>query len=79
MVEKDIQWIRPKFINWVDSSGKTRYYFPDFYLVNHDIYLDPKNPFCMDKDKQKMEIISSKVKIIYGDIRLVKDYILNLI
>jgi len=41
--ELNIQWIRPNSVKWVDTSGKSHNYFPDFYLVDYDIYLDPKN------------------------------------
>ena len=65
----NIKWIRPKFIKWYDSTGKTRRYFPDFFLPEYNLYLDPKNPYCMSKDKEKMQCISSVVDIIYGDIK----------
>jgi len=32
------------------------------------MYLDPKNPYCMNKDKEKMNVISSLINIIYGDV-----------
>lgn len=70
--ELKIKWIRPNHIKWKDCNNKTRYYFPDFYLLDYDLYLDPKNPYCMEKDKEKMDIISKKIKIIYGDI----DYVI---
>lgn len=41
--ELNIQWIRPDSVNWVDNNGKSHNYFPDFYLVDYDLYLDPKN------------------------------------
>lgn len=70
-----IKWIRPNHIKWIDRDNKTRYYFPDFYLLDYDLYLDPKNPYCMEKDKEKMEIITEKINIIYGDIDYVIGYI----
>ena len=70
--EHRIKWIRPKFINWFDEhKQKNRIYFPDFYLTDYDIYLDPKNPYCMSIDKHKMEQISKQVELIFGD----KEYI----
>jgi hypothetical protein len=41
--ELHIEWERPKPIQWVDSNGRTRNYFPDFYLPLYQLYLDPKN------------------------------------
>lgn len=70
--ENKFQWIRPKYIKWVDSSGKQRNYYPDFYLPEHDLYLDPKNPYAMKQDEEKMAIISSKVNIIYGNKDMIK-------
>lgn len=68
----NIKWIRPKFIKWNDSKGNTRRYFPDFYLPDFDLYLDPKNPYCLQKDAEKMLTISTIVNIIYGDKELIK-------
>lgn len=73
LIQNNIKWIRPKFIKWIDSLGKTRRYFPDFYLPDYDLYLDPKNPYCMKRDKEKIEIISSKVSLIVGDINTIKE------
>lgn len=64
----DVEWIRPKFIKWTDVTGKIRRYFPDFYLPKSDIYLDPKNPYCMVRDKEKMEQISKQVRVIFGPV-----------
>ena len=73
--ELQIKWIRPDPIPWEDSSGKTRLYYPDFYLPGIDTYLDPKNPYCMKLDEEKMRIISSQVQLIFGPI----EHILNFI
>lgn len=72
---KNIKWIRPEPIPWKQYDGKQRMYYPDFYLVDYSVYLDPKNPYCMDLDKEKMKIISEQIDIIYGDINLIKEYI----
>ena len=72
---KNIKWIRPPYIKWIDSNLKHRLYYPDFYLIDYDIYLDPKNPHCMAKDLEKMEVISSMINIIYGDINIIKTFI----
>lgn len=73
--KKNIKWIRPKYIKWNNKQGKDKLYYPDFYLPDHDMYLDPKNPYCMELDKEKMEIISTMINIKYGDINLIKMYI----
>lgn len=72
-----ITWIRPSPLTWVDSSGKQHSYFPDFYLPDWKVYLDPKNPYCMEQDKEKMAAISKSVDIVFGDLQLIKDYLLS--
>lgn len=53
-----VEWYRPREpIEWVDASGNTRNYFPDFYLPTFDLYLDPKNPFAVASQKEKLEVI----------------------
>jgi hypothetical protein len=57
-----IDWIRPDPIEWIDINGLTRNYFPDFYLPNYDIYLDPKNPYAYEVQKDKIEILLTQMK-----------------
>lgn len=70
--ERKIKWTRPEPIKWI-LEGKDKLYYPDFFLTELNLYLDPKNPYCMEKDKIKMEIISKKIDIIFGDV----DYVIN--
>ena len=74
-----IIWIRPKFIRWVDDLGKARIYYPDFYLSDFQVYLDPKNPFCCNQDFEKMTKITEKIHVIWGDIAIIKYYVENLL
>lgn len=71
--EKEIKWERPKPIGWVDDDNKQKLYYPDFYLTEYNLFLDPKNPYCMELDKDKMNKISGHINIIYGDI----DYVIK--
>lgn len=73
-----IKWIRPEPIKWIDDSEKLRYYYPDFYLPEFQVYLDPKNPYCMKQDVDKMRIVSDKIDIIYGDLKIVQEFVQNL-
>lgn len=68
---KGIQWYRPKPIKWEDAEGKIRLYYPDFYLPNQSVYVDPKNPHCMAQDKEKMEEIKKQVFVVYGEVTAV--------
>jgi len=63
---RDIKWIRPGYINWVDANGNLHKYYPDFYLVDFDIYLDPKNVFLQQQDKVKIELVQQQnnIKVI---------------
>jgi hypothetical protein len=40
----NIKWDRPKPLKWKDEEGFIHNYFPDFYLLDYNLYLDPKNP-----------------------------------
>jgi hypothetical protein len=57
-----IKWIRPGFIRYVDDYGKSRRYHPDFYLPDHNLYLDPKNDYLAAIDKAKIEKVSIQSK-----------------
>jgi hypothetical protein len=50
--EANIKWIRPRvgFV-WNDLGRK---YYPDFYLADYDVYLDPKNSYLTKKDTEKI-------------------------
>jgi predicted nucleic acid-binding Zn ribbon protein len=69
--EKNIKWVRPSSLTWIDGLGNHRQYYPDFYLTEHDLYLDPKNIYCMGLDKDKLEYIEKNVNIKYGDINYI--------
>jgi len=71
----EIKWIRPNFIRWVDSTNKKRIYWPDFYIPKFDVYLDPKNPYCCERDLEKMEKVSKTIHLIWGDLSLIEMYI----
>ena len=50
-----ISWIQPKSaLEWIDTKGKKRKYFPDFYLPLFNIYLDPKNPHVQTLQSEKI-------------------------
>lgn len=74
-----IEWVRPKPMKWFDSSSKEHLYYPDFYLPKYNIYLDPKNPYCMERDKEKMEYIGRYIKLIYGPLDFIKQYISSMV
>lgn len=75
LIELNIEWIRPTPIKWFDINNKSHLYYPDFYLVRQNIYLDPKNPYCVEKDKEKLLEVQKQIVLIFGDIQIIKDYI----
>lgn len=75
-----IVWIRPKPIPWKDhTSNKTRLYYPDFYLPNFDLYLDPKNPTALAKSSHKMSVVSGLINLKFGSVQSIKDAVINLV
>lgn len=57
--ELNIKWIRPVDpIRWFDSKNIGHNYFPDFYLKEYDLYLDPKNPYALRLQYDKILIIT---------------------
>jgi hypothetical protein len=74
--ENNIEFIRPKnHIPWIDGSGKNRKYFPDFYLPKLNLYVDPKNKFCIQDQLEKLNYVKTKIDLVYGEIDYIKDYI----
>lgn len=55
-----IRWERPTPIPYTDSTGKIRNYFPDFYLPDYNLYLDPKNPQAYKVQFEKIECLKQQ-------------------
>lgn len=76
---KNIKWKRDRKIifYWTDAENKKRRYYPDFYLPQYNIYLDPKNKFKLEKDSYKLNqvIKENNIRLVYG---LVSDVIQSL-
>jgi hypothetical protein len=60
--ELQIKWERPEPLKWVDKDGNEHNYFPDFYLEEYDLYLDPKNPAAYQNQKEKVEVLKDTYK-----------------
>jgi hypothetical protein len=58
-----ILWERPKRFHWIDNFGIKHHYTPDFYLLDYDLYLDPKNDYLIKKDKDKIERVQNQNNI----------------
>jgi hypothetical protein len=54
--EMNIKWIRPKALKY-DTK---RNYFADFYLVDYNVWLDPKNDFKAKQDEEKIQKVKEQ-------------------
>lgn len=61
----DIKWVRPGPMKWIDGNSIVRNYFPDFYLPDYDLYLDPKNPHAANMQSEKITWLKEHIKIIF--------------
>jgi hypothetical protein len=66
----EILWEYEKPIKYLDTSNISRHCFPDFYLIQHDKYLDTKGYLTLDA-KTKYQLIfdqhSITINLIYID------------
>ena len=80
--ENKIRWDTCKKFYYKDPNNKKRSYTPDIYLIDYDIYLDPKNDFLInninpslgysDKDKIRLVEEQNNIRVI-----IVNKYELN--
>jgi hypothetical protein len=77
--ELQIAWIRPDPIPWIDELGQTHNYFPDFYLVDYDIYLDPKNKHARKVQEKKLKLLLDQYHniVILPSLECCKSYSVN--
>lgn len=66
--DNKVKWERGISLNYEDAEGKTRRYFPDFYLPDYDLYVEPKNKLLVERDRHKLKFFESKIKLLYGDL-----------
>jgi hypothetical protein len=72
-----IRWNTCPRFTYTDPLGKIRTYTPDIYLIDYDLYLDPKNDFLINninpslgfKDSMKIELveIQNNIKVFILD------------
>ena len=60
--ELNVKWIRPTCLIYVIGNKQKRYY-ADFYLTEYNIFLDPKNDYLIEIDKEKIESVIKQNKI----------------
>ena len=52
-----ICWTRPGPLPWTDAASVAHRYYPDFYLPDYDVYLDPKNAYLQRQDAAKLQAV----------------------
>ncbi len=66
-----VQWTRPKPLSWVDTNGISHRYYPDFYLPEYNVYLDPKHkgiiPLHEEKIRKVVEQNNVKLYVLTVD------------
>ena len=73
----NVVWTRPEPMKWIDKFGNCRNYFPDFYLPEYDLYLDPKNPEAARQQKEKVSWLKSNVEnlIFLNSLNEIENYV----
>lgn len=74
----NVRWTKVRYgFDWCDGP-QIKKYIPDFYLPDHDLYLDPKNDYLIVKDdlkiKSAMELNKINV-IVLSEEQLTVEYI----
>lgn len=74
--ELNVEWVRPDPIPWIDDEGITHNYFPDFYLPEQDLYLDPKNSQAIKVQQKKLDCILTQYNnvVIIDSLEKCKQY-----
>lgn len=69
--ENGIRWNTCGRFPYIDPNGKPRSYTPDLYLIDYDVYLDPKNDFLLENvnprlgftDIEKIRLVEAQNQI----------------
>jgi len=72
--ENSIKWVRPKPLPWIDKKGIKHNYFPDFYLLEYNVFLDPKNDYAIEVQRDKLKALSEQ----YDNIIIMKEKDINI-
>jgi hypothetical protein len=63
--KNDIKWSRPNERFWYAFEGKNRFYIPDFYLIEEEIYIEIKGCTTL-KDIEKWKYFPFKLRVLEG-------------
>lgn len=77
MDQLNIRWTRPKdSIPWIDNVGKSHKYFPDFYLEEFGLFLDPKNKHVQKLQEEKISyLLKTYTNIVIGTLDELKEFV----
>ena len=61
--KNNVKWSRPKPFWYVDLKKIKHRYYPDFYLSDYNVYLDPKNDYLIKNDAAKIQYVREQNNI----------------
>ena len=61
--DNNINWTRPSFL-YYNMNNKQQRYYPDFYLNEFDVYLDPKNDYLIVQDHDKIQNVITQNNVV---------------
>lgn len=63
--KNNICWDLPKKLTYIDPTGKTRSYTADLFLLDYNVYLDPKNDFLLQNNNPRLGFSDlEKIKLV---------------
>ncbi len=72
--KEKIIWERPNPLKWLDKDGVLHNYFPDFFLPDFNVYLDPKNDWVIKTQEEKLKCLEEQ----YDNIFILREQELNM-
>jgi len=70
--ENNISWVRPNNPIEYEWNGKTHLYFPDFYLPEHDIFVEVKG-YETERDTCKWAEVPNLLTIKYHELKMIRN------
>ncbi len=60
-----VRWEREHSLEWTDVNGGKHTFFPDFFLPEYDVYLEPKSRHVILKTQEKVDYIKKHYPNVY--------------
>lgn len=76
-----VEWYRPTTrVVWFDKTlNRKRTYLPDFYLLKYNMFVDVKNDFKIEQDKDKLTQLQQIIPLVVGNLQSTKEQLARLI